>query len=287
MICNMSSSAVEPIRKQLDESGQLAYRMNRVDNRFVIQYSDKLQYSVAPQLPENHPDQVHVSCTPDIPESIKSHCFTNQILPMIKAWKGAVVLHSSSIQLQSCCVGFFGRSGAGKSTLANLLSLKPEFSFWSDDWFEILTDKGRCTSSFTPSQTRLNPDHTKALKRFRLLAPDLEPAMEEEKFIFPPSSPSLKKQSEIRSLYELIPSPPDVEIHCERLSPAKAFQSISLNIFRLDTRNKEHMKREYTQIVHIVESLPVYRFYYPHDLDQMEASLHFIERHIIDSAPHP
>lgn len=271
----------------MDEDGRLAYRLDRVDGRFVVLYSNGLQFTVAPQLPENHPDLVRVSSSKNLSESTKAHFLTNHIVPMIKAWKGATVLHSSSVHFQSGCIGFFGRSGAGKSTLANMLSLKHGFSFWSDDWFEIRMDKGKCVSTFYPSQTRLHPEHTIALKKSSFLDPNLKPVEEDEKLIFTPPSPSQEKKSNVWSLYELIPSEPEVMVHCDRLSPAAAFQSISLNIFRMDTRNREHMKREYTQIVQIVETIPIFRFYYPHHIGQMESSLQFIEDHIKESDHHP
>ena len=271
----------------MDEEGQLAYQLDRVDNRFIVRYSDDLQFSVAPHLPEDHPDLVRIDCRPGVCESFKSHCYANQILPMIKAWKGATVLHSSSVHVDTGCVGFFGRSGAGKSTLANMLSLKPGFSFWSDDWLEILLIDGKCLSKHSPSQTRLYAEHTVALKESGHMNPDLKHIQENEKLIFPPPSPATNQQSTISCLYELIPSEPNIHIQCERLNPAKAFQAISLNVFRLDTRNRDHMKREYFQVIRIVETIPVFRLYYPHHIDQMEASLQFLEHHIKQAVLHP
>ena len=287
MICNLGNPTVETIRRQLDEKGQLAYRLERVEDRFIVRYSDDLQFSVAPHLPENHPDLVRIDCRPNVSESFKTHCYSNQILPMIKAWKGATVLHSSSIQVDTGCVGFFGRSGAGKSTLANVLSHRSDISFWSDDWLEILFTNGTCLSRYSPSHTRLYAHHTDALRKSGHMKSDIQPIQEDEKWGFPPPSTAVEKETTVSRLYELIPSGPNVDVQCERLSASKAFQAISLNIFRSDTRNREHMKREYTQIIRIVESIPVFRFFYPHHIDQMEASLQLLERHIKHAVHHP
>ena len=286
MICSSTSPKVDLVRHQLDENGQIAYQLDRVDDRFIVRYADDLKFNVAPHLPEDHPDLVRIHCRSNVCESLKVHYYSNQILPMIKAWKGATVLHSSSVHVESGCVGLFGRSGAGKSTLANMLCSKPGFSFWSDDWLEILLINETCHSKYSPSQTRLYADHTEALKESGHMNPDLQPIQENEKLIFPSPSTAVEQLPTVSGLYELIPSKSNVSIHCERLTFAKAFQAISLNIFRLDTQNQDHMKREYFQVIRILETIPVFRFYYPHHINQMEASLQFLESHIKQALHH-
>ena len=287
MTSSSTSPVVEPIRTHLDEFGQLAYKIERVNDRFVIHYSDDLRFNIAPHLPLDHPDLVRVDCPANVSQSIQAHYYSNHVVPMIKAWRGSTVLHSSSVHVHSGCVGFFGPSGAGKSTLANMLSLRPEFSFWSDDWLEIYLEEESFITPYFPGHTRLHPDHTNALKESFFLQPEMDAEQVEDKLLFTPPSPSHEQKSILRSLYELIPSEANVPIHCERLSSAEAFRAIIANIFRLDTRSREHMKREYQQTLRIVETIPVFRFHYPHHLEEMEASLHFIGHHINDSIHHP
>ncbi len=187
---------------------------------------------------------------------------------MIKAWKGAMVLHASAVTINDQCWGFVGKSGAGKSTIAKRLSASKNFNHWCDDWLEIQVSAGDIKAVYNEFTTRLGSEHAEKLVANHMIPPlSLKKESVGNKLIIGErTSQKVNTKVSLGVIYEVVPHPSFSKTKIQRLTESEAFCCLSKHLYRLDTTNKQHFRREFEQLTNLIASTPVYRLNYSHSI---------------------
>jgi hypothetical protein len=92
-----------------------------------------------------------------IPATTLRHLLIDQVVPLVLAQRGSLVLHGSACVLDEAAVAFVGGPGTGKSSLAAALS-RAGAAILADDAVRVDVDGGRASASLAYAGVRVWPD---------------------------------------------------------------------------------------------------------------------------------
>ncbi|MDA7617975.1 hypothetical protein N8703_01555 [Verrucomicrobia bacterium] len=271
------------IRVVTDARGCPFYRITRLSpSSYRVWFGVDRQFVISPQLPLDHPHIITWKAWPPKDKRLARHYQHNHIRPLIKSWKGALVLHASSVANQLGCFGFFGKSGVGKSTVAAHFSQKSSLESWGDDWLELIQTNSGFISMRNPSCTRLKPSHAIQLEKADLFTTiGKRPSATSDKFEYVPKQGKIsEKLKPLSALFFLNPTGEVESPSLQRMAPAHAFSSLCQHLFRLDTKNPAHLYREFHQLSELTQTVPVFNLSYPHSLKQLSSLRNLLEQHL-------
>ena len=127
---------IDWIRHQPDEAGNDFLSVGRTNGSYLIRYAGIADYQI-----DLSSETVHWELATPLHKNQKDsaiHLAKNQVLPMMLSTKRLLVLHASSILLESGdAIAFSGPSTIGKSTIAKAFQDQDSGTLLADDWISI------------------------------------------------------------------------------------------------------------------------------------------------------
>lgn len=191
-----------------------------------------------------------------------SQLLLGQVIPMIAADRGSLVLHAAGAVLSGgSLIGLLGPSGTGKSTLLAAL-IDHGFLAFSDDYLALDRQDGILTVHPGPRNIRLWPDSLKLIASQRTSS---FVQLSNGKYqIHPPDEHWSTSLEPPKIFYALAPSDdPDRRVTIKRLTSHAAAAELFRNALLVRKRDRPTTSRVFSQIADVVEQAVVYRIEYP------------------------
>jgi hypothetical protein len=121
--------------------GEVTATFHRVPGGYLVRFIGRADFTIAL-------DEGVVLCRPatGTPAGAARDLYLNQILPMIRAHQGELIIHASAVAIDGSVAGFVGPTGRGKSTLAAAFA-RAGNPFLSDDGLCLTAVDGRYLAS--------------------------------------------------------------------------------------------------------------------------------------------
>lgn len=192
------------------------------------------------------------------PAATTRHLLLNQVLPLVLARRGRLVLHASAVSWDGKVVVFLGRSGAGKSTLAAACAAAGA-TVVSDDCLVVRRDpRVPHTWLAVPCDAgiRLWPDSLALLGWPPASGSDLAHYTDKRR-VGAAHSPLVFETGTLpicRLVY--LPSPPTLAISAP-LRGQRAVMALAGELFRLDVRDVAESRWQFDAITDLAASVPI------------------------------
>lgn len=224
-----------------------------VGDAYLLTFAEHSQFLVARDA-----SRVWVRPAPGTPPETSRHLLLNQVLPLVLARRGRLVLHASAVSWDGQVVVFLGRSGAGKSTLAAACAAAGA-TVVSDDclvvrrdpadprvWLAVPCDAG----------VRLWPDSLELLGWPAASGSDLAHYTDKRR-VGATHSPLIFETATlpIRRLVHL--PPPGTASASVSLRGQRAVMALAGELFRLDVRDVAESRRQFDDITDLAAAVPI------------------------------
>lgn len=193
------------------------------------------------------------------------HLLVDQVLPLVIAHRGRLVLHGAGLRLASRGIGLVGPSGAGKSTLAGSLVSRGAAVF-SDD--ALVMDLSVVPAGAHPSYPGLRvwPDVLAAVGG-RDNAPSVADYTDKRRVALTAVAPWLDAIA-IHRVYTIAPEPaPSIAI--ARLTKRDAAVALLTHSYVLDPADTRRLGAQFDLACRLVERIEVRALRYPRDLARL------------------
>lgn len=204
-----------------------------------------------------------VRATPsiDTDQASVEHLFHNNVMPMLLADRGALVLHGSAVDIGGCAIIFIGASGRGKSTLAASFA-STGFPFLSDDSIRLdLTEDGYLAQPSYPS-IRLWRDSDDAILLGRVSEISGVNFSEKVRYAAGGEIPHSTTPVPLRAIYVLahegLPA-----TNIEPLGANEAMMEFVQHSFILDIRSASTLGGHFERMVTLANKVSAFRLDYP------------------------
>ena len=227
-------------------------------------------------------DTCEVTCypTPQATRETVRHFYLNQVLPLVLAKKGQLVLHASAVEIGSGAVAFIGASGRGKSTLA---------ASFATNGFRFLTDDGllleQCDSGYQvmPSHPsiRLWDDSQQALISAEVATAPPVQFTSKSRFLAGEDVVFCSQVRPLRRIYFLgLGTSPQLTF--ERVEPAEALIELVKHSFLLDIEERDMLAAQFDKFCSLVSQSICYRLDYPRRYEDLALIRQAIVKHALN-----
>lgn len=255
---------IDWIRHQPDEAGNDFLSVGKTKGSYIVRYAGIADYHI-----DLSSETVHWELANPLHEGQKDsaiHLAKNQVLPMMLSTKKLLVLHSSSVLLESGdAIAFSGPSTIGKSTIAKAFQDHHSGTLLADDWISIrqretpprlysYSDELEDKLAGHPSIGKSHKNNPSA-RSYQFCVSDLTP--------FKTQSPPLKR------IYLLEKGEENSKIHIEPLRAKSRYVSLARNLFRLDPKDHGQLQKELALLSSLLTAIPIYTLRYPRKRQQL------------------
>ncbi len=271
-LLELTSQRIEWIRTQAIDDGQEELTIGRAEDRYVIRFPDLATFVINPkdQAVEWHWRE----CDPPLTHRSATRLTQNQVLPMLVATQGALVLHASAVLLDDgTVIGLSGPSGIGKSTLSRAFPKTASSTVLADDWIVIDPIAPRpMVHAYQNLNTVPLPRASQRKNRQRSGPYSL--------YTLPEIKAAQSVAHPLKAIYLLEPELGIDEIAITTPKRRTQFRKVAENLFRLDTTDSGQLKQELFAVTSLLESSPVRTIRYPRRRDALAAVVRAIQADI-------
>lgn len=192
----------------------------------------------------------------ETPDETTRHLLLNQVLPLVLSRRGRIVLHASAVSVNDEVCAFIGRSGAGKSTLA-VACAHAGAAVVCDDCLVVYPREGRWFAVPCHAGVRLWPDAL-ALLGWETSA-GTAAAHYTDKRRIDAGAGGVRFESRHLPLAAILHmrTPADPLQATGPLRGREAVMALASEVFRLDWRDAEESRRQFSAIGALAASIPV------------------------------
>ena len=217
--------------------------------------------------PDALSEGIYATPCPDADRSTVEHLFHNNVVPMLLADRGALMLHGSAVDFGGFAVAFIGVSGRGKSTLAASFAASG-FPFLSDDSIRLEpTDAAYFAQPSYPS-IRLWRDSDEAILAGRASKMLGVTFSDKARYAAGDEIPHAAEPTPLRAIYVLARDGVS-ETTIRLLGANEAMMEFVQHSFILDIRSEQTLGGHFERMVRLAGKSPAYRLDYPRDYAQL------------------
>ena len=208
-------------------------------------------------------EKYKVLCTPvlEVPPATCDHIYLNQVLPLLLARSGELVLHGSGVVVEGKAVVFVGESGCGKSTLAAAFSVDGQ-PFLSDDTLVLRPSADGYTVMPGHPSIRLWEDSHEALLPLKSSVAPAVYYTSKARFLAGETLEYFDRPAVLRCAYFLGDSG-FADIQIRQIGPSDAVAIMLKHSFILDIQDRQLLASQFDKIAKIVDAIDCYRLDYP------------------------
>lgn len=201
--------------------------------------------------------------SPETDRASVEHLFHNNVVPMLLADRGVLMLHGSAVDSGGFAVAFIGISGRGKSTLAASFAANG-FPFLSDD--SIRLEPTEAAYLATPSYPfiRLWRDSDEAVLAGRALKMAGITFSDKARYAAGNEIPHAGEALPLRAIYVLARDGVS-ETTIKLLGASEAMMELVQHSFILDIRSEHTLGGHFERMATLAGKIPAYRPDYPRD----------------------
>lgn len=193
----------------------------------------------------------------------------HQIVPLALQLRKEFVLHASTILInKNNAVAFCGRSGRGKSTIASQFILS-HYKLLSDDAIRLFKKNKSWWCHPSPCEVRSD--------RFDLNRKRLATRRKAKTRSQPQAS---WQKRPVRLVGIIFLEAPARRMILQGANPAKSFQLMAQNIFRVETRSPELLKLEFENIISVINNVECYSLYYPRKISKLNEVIKLVVKKV-------
>lgn len=210
---------------------------------------------------------IYATPTPETDRVSIEHLFHNNVVPMLLADRGALMLHGAAVDLGGFAIAFIGVSGRGKSTLAASFAANG-FPFLSDDSICLEpTDASYVAQPSYPS-IRLWRDSDEAVLAGR--AKKMRPVTFSDKARYAAGDeiPHAAEPTPLRAIYVLARDGVSAAT-IKLLGANEAMMEFVQHSFILDIHSPDTLGGHFERMAALAKKTPAYRLDYPRDYSQL------------------
>ena len=201
--------------------------------------------------------------SPDTDLHAIEHLFHNNVVPMLLADSGALMLHGAAVDLGDGAVVFIGLSGRGKSTLAASFA-SAGLPFLSDDSIRLdPRGTGYIAQPSYPS-IRLRRDSDEAILCARTSDVSSVTFSNKARYAAGSEIPHSTKPTPLRAIY-VLEREGVTEINIQRLNANEAVMEFVQHSFNLDIRSEATLSGHFERMATLANKASVFRLDYPRD----------------------
>lgn len=265
-----------PIARWRTEAGEVAATFHHRPGGYAIRFVERADFAVSLS-------DARVSCVPVPGASEQSvrDLFLNQVVPLIRAHQGELVVHASAVAVGGAAILFVGQSGRGKSTLAAAFA-KASMPFLSDDGVVLTSDGSRYVVAPNRPSFRLWQDSQLAIGA-RLELPD-EDEQEKSSVQAGEDLPFHAAPLPLRAFYFLGPGLAG-KVRIEPLSRRQALADLINHSFLLDVADHVRLRDHFETLAVLAESVPSFAFDYPRDYARLPEVIDAVLAHVSTGEP--
>lgn len=194
----------------------------------------------------------------------------HQIVPIALQLRKEFMLHASTILInENSAVAFCGRSGRGKSTIASQFILS-QYKLLSDDAIRLFKKNKKWWCHPSPCEVRSD--------RLDLKRKTLQPHKRKNKTRSRPQASWQKRPVQLKGIIFL--EAPSQRMSLQGAKPAKSFQLVAQNIFRVETHSSPLIKEEFKNIISIITNVECYSLYYPRQISKLNEVINLVVKAI-------
>ena len=248
---------------------------------FIVFYRTPSGYLL--RFPENADflvtSDLAVTCAPapDVPFSSCEHLYLNQVLPLVLAQQGKLVLHGSAVVVDGKALGFMARAGSGKSTMAAAFAVDG-CPFLTDDGLLLEPEGAGYLAMPSHPSIRLWDDSHAAL-----LPPDASTApavhyTSKSRFVAGAALEYCDRAAPMGTAYLLGPGDAaDVELR--RLEPGQAVHALLQHSFILDIEDRPRLAANFDQLARLANAVACFHLDYPRCYEDLPRVMRAIKAH--------
>jgi hypothetical protein len=252
--------------------GEVNATLHRLPGGYLVRFIDRADFTIA--LEEGV-----VLCRPvtGTPASAARDLYLNQILPMIRAHQGELIIHASAVAIEGVVASFVGPTGRGKSTLAAAFA-RAGNPFLSDDGLCLTAVDGRYLASPNRPSFRLWQD-----SRAAVVDRSDVPAEPEEAKSRVEAGAQLPFQAEalpLGAIYFLGEGNSAAPI-IVALSARQALTELINQSFFLDSEDRARTGRHFEALSRLAETVPSFALDYPRDYRDLPTVIAAVSDHCL------
>jgi hypothetical protein len=213
--------------------------------------------------PDDFAQGIRATPSPNVDRDTIEHLFHNNVLPMLVADRGALILHGAAVDIGGFAVIFIGASGRGKSTLAASFA-STGFPFLSDDSVRLTpTNTGYLTEPSYPS-IRLWRDSDEALLSGRVREVSGVKFSDKARYAAGDELPHANHSAPLRAIYVLANEAPASTV-IRSLGANEAMMEFVQHSFILDLQSETTLGGHFERMSTLANKAPAFRLDYPRD----------------------
>jgi len=224
--------------------------------------------------PEDLSEAIRGTPSPDVDIDTIEHLFHNNVVPMLMADSGALILHGAAVEIGGFAIIFIGASGRGKSTLAASFACTG-FPFLSDDsvrldWLET----GYLVQPSYPS-IRLWRDSDEAVLSARIRKTSTVKFSDKSRYAAGGEIPHSSNPTPLRAIYVLANEALTTTV-IQPMGATEAMMEFVQHSFILDLKSQTTLCGHFEHMATLANNTSVFRLDYPREyamLPEVRASI--------------
>lgn len=254
------------------EDGEVLASFHRLAEDYVVRFIDRADFLIA--LASGT-----VTCwpTPGNRRAMRD-LYLNQVLPVIAAHHGKLVIHASGVAIGGDAVAFVGATGRGKSTLAAAFA-RAGWPFLSDDGLYLEPARNGFLASPNQPSFPLWLDSEAEVVRGEASPYEWE-QIEKARIEADENLPFQREALPLKALYFLGPgdaAEPAISAFSER----EALAELINHSYLLDVEDRAQIKQHFETLARLAGTVPSHRLDYPREFDRLPRVIAAVSEHIL------
>lgn len=253
------------------EAGEAWLRIGRVGTGYVFEFPNRLRMLYGRGHLDWHAD-------PSLPPETWRHLVLDQVLPLVAAHEGYLVVHAACAMHSAAAVLVAGPAGEGKSTLVASL-IANGWAWAADDAVALRVEGETLVARPAYGGVRLWPDATLALR----FAHGLPVSARSDKRRFA-RAPLPARDVAVSALYVLSAADPEESLILAPLSRRESMMALVRNSYVLDERDRERAAAQFEALAAVASRVEVHHVTLPHRFEVLDELRTIIERGLVAHA---
>ncbi|MCC9077932.1 hypothetical protein FKZ61_017690 [Litorilinea aerophila] len=275
------ASPAQRLNEWYDPDGSVWLAFGRLADGYLLHFSDLARFTLSA-------DARVIRCYPDSdcpPETLR-HLLLNQVIPLVLAHQGQLVLHGAACAISGRAVAFVGRTGMGKSTLVTRLGLAGH-PVLTDDCLLLKEAEGQFQVHFSYPGVRLWPESIDALMDGRATPMPLAHYTEKKRVLLERAGPL--PATPLSRVYVLLPpgdSTAGQEVTIRPMAANEAMLEVIRHAFQLDVTDRDWLAAAFHRYARLVNRIPFFFLAYPREHTLLPVVQRAIEQHMETGSIH-
>ncbi len=249
--------------------------VGRLDDGYFVRFERTVDFLVEPRT-----RRIEVHPRRGIPPRTVRHLLLDQVVPMLIADAGRLVVHASAVDAGDGAIAFVGRAGVGKSTLAAALACGGA-ALVTDDCLVVDLARGAARVIPTYPGIRLRPDSLRALFPDALGSFGRAAHYSAKRRVTNEGATIrfCRRPAPLKALYLLSAARRQRGYHVSRVSGHRAFAALLRCTFHLDVGQTRAARLALDRVAALVTAVPVFALQIPRDLRRLPDVSALLARH--------